>query len=83
MRSAVFRSKSSRFLELGAAIRWDEAPVADVLADVAGALRVIDMTWPRNDVDFLDNRARSGPAAATVCPTGRSPPICPDRNATA
>ena len=33
------------------------APVADVLADLASALRVTDMTWPRNDDDFLDNRA--------------------------
>lgn len=34
------------------------SPVADVLADLAGALRVTDMTWPRDDdEDFLDNRA--------------------------
>ena len=55
-------------LEPGAAIRWDKAPVADVLADVAGALRVIDMTLPRNDVDFLDNRAGSGTAARDYLP---------------
>jgi hypothetical protein len=58
-------------LEPGAATAWDElrgadevpmpirqAPVADVLADLAHALRLTDMTWPRNDdTDFLDNRA--------------------------
>ena len=58
-------------LQPGAATAWDElhepdevpmpirqAPVADVLADLAHALRMTDMTWPRNDdEDFLDNRA--------------------------
>jgi hypothetical protein len=58
-------------LEPGAASRWDqlrvdehvpmpitEQPVADVLADLAGALRTTDITWPRNDDDdFIDNRA--------------------------
>ena len=35
-----------------------QAPLAEVLADLAGALRITDMTWPRNDdEDFLDNRA--------------------------
>ena len=39
-------------------MRIRQAPVAEVLADLAGALRVTDMTWPRNDDDdFLDNRA--------------------------
>jgi hypothetical protein len=58
-------------LEPGAASAWDElreptevpmpirqAPVTDVLGDLAHALRATDMTWPRNDdEDFLDNRA--------------------------
>jgi hypothetical protein len=58
-------------LEPNAASRWDqlrageevpmpiaEKPAADVLADLADALRVTDMTWPRNDdEDFVDNRA--------------------------
>ncbi len=58
-------------LEPGAATAWDElreptevpmpirqAPVTDVLGDLAHALRVTDMTWPRNDdEDFLDTRA--------------------------
>jgi hypothetical protein len=58
-------------LEPGAATAWDElreptevpmpirqAPIADVLGDLANALRATDMTWPRNDdEDFLDNRA--------------------------
>ena len=58
-------------LEPGAATGWDElceptdvpmpmrqAPVTDVLGDLAHALRVTDMTWPRNDdEDFLDTRA--------------------------
>jgi hypothetical protein len=35
-----------------------QAPVTDVLGDLAHALRVTDMTWPRNDdEDFLDTRA--------------------------
>ncbi len=35
-----------------------QAPVPDVLGDLAHALRTTDMTWPRNDdEDFLDNRA--------------------------
>ena len=35
-----------------------QAPLADVLGDLARALRVTDMTWPRtDDEDFLDNRA--------------------------
>jgi hypothetical protein len=58
-------------LEPGAASRWDqvradeevpmpiaERPMADVLADLADALRVTDITWPRNDdEDFVGNRA--------------------------
>ena len=58
-------------LEPGVATGWDElceptdvpmpmrqAPVTDVLGDLAHALRVTDMTWPRNDdEDFLDTRA--------------------------
>ncbi|MFC4015730.1 hypothetical protein ACFOY2_51560 [Nonomuraea purpurea] len=58
-------------LEPGAAAQWDQlreadevpmpisqAPVADVLADLAAALRTTDITWPRNDdEDFVDNRA--------------------------
>jgi hypothetical protein len=58
-------------LQPGAATAWDDlrgadelpmpirtAPVADVLAELAHALRLTDMTWPRNDDDdFLDNRA--------------------------
>ena len=58
-------------LEPGAATGWDElreptevpmpirpAPITEVLGDLAHALRVTDMTWPRNDdEDFLDNRA--------------------------
>jgi len=32
-------------------------PVADVLADIADALRIIDITWPRNDDDdYVNNR---------------------------
>jgi hypothetical protein len=35
-----------------------EQPVTGVLADLAGALRTTDITWPRNDDDdFVDNRA--------------------------
>lgn len=58
-------------LEPGAASRWDqlradeEVPmpiagqsVTDVLADLADALRITDITWPRNDdEDFVSNRA--------------------------
>ncbi|MDX3109211.1 hypothetical protein ACIBO5_38625 [Nonomuraea angiospora] len=58
-------------LEPGAAAQWDQlreadelpmpisqAPVADVLADLAAALRTTDITWPRNDDEnFIDNRA--------------------------
>ncbi|NBE91824.1 hypothetical protein FE391_00545 [Nonomuraea sp. KC401] len=58
-------------LEPGAAAQWDQrhesdevpmpisqAPVAEVLADLADALRTTDITWPRNDdEDFVDNRA--------------------------
>jgi hypothetical protein len=58
-------------LEPGAADRWDQLraeeevpmpiskqPVADVLADLADALNITDITWPRNDdEDFADNRA--------------------------
>jgi hypothetical protein len=58
-------------LKPGAATAWDklregtevpmpirQAPVTDVLGDLAHALRATDMTWPRNDdEDFLDNRA--------------------------
>lgn len=59
-------------LEPGAPTAWDDelrettevpmpmrqAPVADVLGDLAHALRVTDMTWPRNDdEDFLEARA--------------------------
>ncbi|MFI7129202.1 hypothetical protein ACIBQ1_26110 [Nonomuraea sp. NPDC050153] len=58
-------------LEPGAAAQWDQplesdevpmpisqAPVADVLADLADALRTTDITWPRNDDEnFVDNRA--------------------------
>ncbi|WP_293010601.1 hypothetical protein [Mycobacterium sp.] len=58
-------------LQPGATTAWDQlrelddvpmpirqAPVAEVLADLAHALRMTDMTWPRNDdEDFLDNRA--------------------------
>ena len=58
-------------LEPGVATVWDElceptdvpmpirpAPVTEVLGDLAHALRVTDMTWPRNDdEDFLDTRA--------------------------
>jgi hypothetical protein len=58
-------------LEPGAADRWDEIragekvpmpiseqPVADVLADLADALHITDITWPRNDdEDFVGNRA--------------------------
>ena len=71
-------------LEPGVATGWDElceptdvpmpmrqAPVTDVLGDLAHALRVTDMTWPRNDdEDFLDTRAWACPVAATTCPTG-------------
>ena len=35
-----------------------EQPVADVLTDLATALRTTDITWPRNDDDhFVSNRA--------------------------
>jgi hypothetical protein len=58
-------------LEPGAAGRWDqlrtdeeapmpiaEQPVADVLTELATALRTTDITWPRNDdEDFVGNRA--------------------------
>ncbi len=58
-------------LQPGAATAWDQlreptevpmpirhAAVADVLGDLAHALRTTDLTWPRNDdEDFLDNRA--------------------------
>jgi hypothetical protein len=58
-------------LEPGAAGRWDQVrageevpmpitprPVAEVLADLAAALRMTDITWPRNDDDgFVINRA--------------------------
>jgi len=58
-------------LKPGAVTGWDDlreagempmsiraAPVTDVLGDLAHALRVTDMTWPRNgDEDFLDTRA--------------------------
>jgi hypothetical protein len=58
-------------LQPGAATAWDQlreptevpmpirqAPVPDVLGDLAHALRTTDMTCPRNDdKDFLDNRA--------------------------
>jgi hypothetical protein len=58
-------------LEPGAASQWDELrageevpmpitgqPVADVLADLADAMRTSDLYWPRNDNDyFVDNRA--------------------------
>ncbi|WP_200824073.1 hypothetical protein [Nonomuraea solani] len=58
-------------LEPGAAAQWNrlreadevpmpisEAPVAEVLADLADALRTTDITWPRNDdEDFVGNRA--------------------------
>ncbi|WP_433435816.1 hypothetical protein [Nonomuraea sp. CA-141351] len=58
-------------LEPGTAAQWDQlrevgevpmpisqAPVADVLADLADVLRTTDITWPRNDDEnFVDNRA--------------------------
>jgi hypothetical protein len=58
-------------LQPGAATGWEQLrdesdvpmsltaePVADVLAELADALRATDMTWPRNnDDDFVDNRA--------------------------
>lgn len=58
-------------LEPGAASRWDQLradeevpmpiagqPIADVLADLADALLITDITWPRNDdEDFVDHRA--------------------------
>ena len=58
-------------LNPGAATTWDElrepneapmplqsVPVAEVLADLANALRTTDMTWPRtDDEDFCDHRA--------------------------
>jgi hypothetical protein len=58
-------------LEPDAATQWDHMrdaeevpmpitgrPVDDVLADLAGALRATDITWPRNDdEDFVDIRA--------------------------
>ncbi|TDE54627.1 hypothetical protein E1295_14620 [Nonomuraea mesophila] len=58
-------------LEPGAAAQWDQrhesdevpmpisqAPVPEVLADLADALRTTDITWPRNDdEDFVDSRA--------------------------
>lgn len=58
-------------LNPGAATTWDQmhepneapmplqsAPVAEVLADLANALRTTDMTWPRtDDEDFCDHRA--------------------------
>jgi hypothetical protein len=58
-------------LEPGTASRWDEVradeevpmpiagqPVADVLAELADAMRTNDLYWPRNDGDhFADNRA--------------------------
>ncbi|TQC46066.1 hypothetical protein EEB14_28245 [Rhodococcus sp. WS4] len=58
-------------LNPGAATTWDQlrepdeapmplqsAPVAEVLADLAHALRTTDMTWPRtDDEDVLDHRA--------------------------
>lgn len=58
-------------LEQGTADRWDEVrageevpmpitkqPVADVLADLADALRITDITWPRNDnEDYVHHRA--------------------------
>jgi hypothetical protein len=58
-------------LEPGAADRWDQLraeeevpmpiskqPVADVLADLADALNITDITWPRNDdEDFVGSRA--------------------------
>jgi len=58
-------------LNPGAATAWDQlrepdeapmplqsAPVAEVLADLAHALRTTDMTWPRtDDEDFCDHRA--------------------------
>lgn len=58
-------------LEPGAATAWDQmceptevpmpirpAPITEVLGDLAHALRVTDMTWPRNDdEDFLEARA--------------------------
>jgi hypothetical protein len=58
-------------LNPGAATTWDQlrepdeapmplqsAPVAEVLADLAHALRTTDMTWPRtDDEDIFDHRA--------------------------
>jgi hypothetical protein len=58
-------------LNPGAATTWDQlrepdeapmplqsVPVAEVLADLAHALRTTDMTWPRTaDEDFCDHRA--------------------------
>ncbi|HLH84239.1 MAG TPA: hypothetical protein VKV38_13340 [Trebonia sp.] len=58
-------------LEPGAASRWDQLradeevpmpiagqPVDDVLGELATALRITDITWPRNDdEDFVGNRA--------------------------
>ncbi|WP_368679937.1 hypothetical protein R1X32_00890 (plasmid) [Rhodococcus opacus] len=58
-------------LNPGAATAWDQlrepdeapmplqsVPVAEVLADLAHALRTTDMTWPRTaDEDFCDHRA--------------------------
>lgn len=60
-----------RLLQPGAADAWagmrdddevpmpiEEVPVADALADLAGALRHTDMLWPRHDdEDFVDLRA--------------------------
>jgi hypothetical protein len=58
-------------LEPGAAGRWDQLradedvpmpitdqPIADVLGDLANALRTTDITWPRaDDDDFVSSRA--------------------------
>ena len=58
-------------LEPGAADRWDQVrageevpmpatrqPVADVLAELATALHITDITWPRNDdEDIVGHRA--------------------------
>jgi hypothetical protein len=59
------------------------AQVTDVLGDLAHALRVTDMTWPRNnDEDFLDTRAPAWSRCRDHYPTGPTTPSCPNRNAT-
>jgi hypothetical protein len=74
-------------LEPGAASRWDELrageevpmpitgqPVADVLADLADAMRTTDIYWPRNDSDyFVDNRALAWSRCRDHLPTWPDP----------